>query len=103
MNALEKLNAANANGNYVCIGLDTDLNRIPKHLLKEKMEMLKIDSAFVERSLHVGFSGGEKKRAEVLQMAILQPKFIILDEIDSGLDIDALNLVCNKINFIKNC
>ena len=70
-------------------------------LIQEKMKMLKIKQEFVERFLNVGFSGGEKKLAEILQLAVLQPKFVILDEIDSGLDVDALKLVCDSINKIK--
>lgn len=70
-------------------------------LLEEKLALLKIDPAFIERSINVGFSGGEKKRAEVLQLAVLQPKIIILDEIDSGLDIDALKIVCQGISAVK--
>ena len=67
-------------------------------LLKEKVNQLGIDENFIGRSLNEGFSGGEKKRAEVLQMAILQPKFGILDETDSGLDIDSLRIVASAIN-----
>jgi len=67
-------------------------------LLKEKVNMLGIDENFIGRSLNEGFSGGEKKRAEVLQMAVLKPKFAILDETDSGLDIDSLKIVANAIN-----
>lgn len=70
-------------------------------LLTEKLELLKMDPQFVERPINVGFSGGEKKRAEILQLAVLQPKLIVLDEIDSGLDIDALKIVCSGINAIK--
>jgi len=65
--------------------------------LNVKMDMLKFDPAFLRRYLNEGFSGGEKKRAEVLQMALLQPKFAILDEVDSGLDIDALRIVSENI------
>ena len=72
-----------------------------KKLLKEKMDLLQMDPEFVKRFVNVGFSGGEKKKAEVLQIAVLQPKFIIFDEIDSGLDIDALKIVCNYIKKIK--
>mgnify|MGYP005624536019 FL=1 len=71
-----------------------------KHLL-EKMELLKVKPEFIESSLNVGFSGGEKKRAEVLQLAVLEPMVVILDEIDSGLDIDSLKIVCDGINIIK--
>ena len=66
------------------------------------MEMLKIDSSFAGRYLNEGFSGGEKKRAEVLQMAILEPEIAILDETDSGLDIDALKIVSEGVNILMN-
>ena len=66
--------------------------------LYEKMEFLEIDKSILQRSLNVGFSGGEKKKSEVLQMMILEPKLILLDEIDSGLDIDALKSVTKGIN-----
>lgn len=68
-----------------------------RKLLKEKMDMLKIKEDFMNRYLNEGFSGGEKKRAEVLQMAILEPKLAILDETDSGLDIDALKIVSEGV------
>ena len=71
-----------------------------RKLLKEKMKMLKMDPAFAGRYLNDGFSGGEKKRAEVLQMAVLEPTIAILDEIDSGLDIDALRVVSEGINLL---
>jgi len=72
---------------------------IPKfvRLLREKMNMLGIDNSFAGRYLNEGFSGGEKKRAEVLQMATLEPKFAVLDETDSGLDIDALRIVAEGV------
>lgn len=66
-------------------------------LMREKMSMLGIDSSFAGRYLNEGFSGGEKKRAEVLQMATLEPKFAVLDETDSGLDIDALRVVAEGV------
>ncbi len=66
--------------------------------LQEKMEFLEMDKAILQRSLNVGFSGGEKKKSEVLQMMMLEPKLILLDEIDSGLDIDALKSVAKGIN-----
>ncbi|HAV77178.1 MAG TPA: Fe-S cluster assembly ATPase SufC [Anaerolineae bacterium] len=69
-----------------------------RKLLKEKMSMLKVDQAFAGRYLNDGFSGGEKKRAEILQMATLQPEIAILDETDSGLDIDALRIVSEGVN-----
>ncbi|HWH47252.1 MAG TPA: Fe-S cluster assembly ATPase SufC [Burkholderiales bacterium] len=67
-------------------------------LVREKMKLLDIDPSFLERSLNAGFSGGEKKRNEILQMALLEPKLAVLDETDSGLDIDALRVVANGIN-----
>ena len=67
-------------------------------LLKEKMKLLKIDDAFARRYLNEGFSGGEKKRTEILQMAVLQPEMAILDETDSGLDIDSLKVVAEGVN-----
>ncbi len=73
---------------------------IPKFakMMREKMNSLKIDHAFAGRYLNDGFSGGEKKRAEVLQMAVLEPKIAVLDETDSGLDIDALRIVAEGVN-----
>ena len=67
-------------------------------LLKEKMQLLKIDASFSRRYLNEGFSGGEKKRTEILQMAVLQPDMAILDETDSGLDIDSLKVVADGVN-----
>jgi Fe-S cluster assembly ATP-binding protein len=72
-----------------------------RKLLLEKMKILKVDPAFAGRYLNEGFSGGEKKRAEVLQMAVLQPEIAILDETDSGLDIDALKIVSEGVNILK--
>jgi Fe-S cluster assembly ATP-binding protein len=69
-----------------------------RKMLKEKMELLKMDQAFAGRYLNEGFSGGEKKRAEILQMAVLEPKIAVLDETDSGLDIDALRIVSEGVN-----
>jgi len=66
--------------------------------VREKMKMLEIDPSFLERSVNEGFSGGEKKRNEILQMAVLEPKLAILDETDSGLDIDALRVVAGGVN-----
>ncbi len=71
-------------------------------LIKEKSELLEIDSKFLSRSLNEGFSGGEKKRNEIFQMAMLEPKVAILDETDSGLDIDALRIVANGVNKLKS-
>ena len=70
--------------------------------IKEKADLLEIDRKFLSRSLNVGFSGGEKKRNEIFQMAMLEPKLAILDETDSGLDIDALKVVANGVNKLKN-
>ncbi len=70
-------------------------------LLKDKMNLLKMDLAYIRRDLNVGFSGGEKKRAEMLQMLMLNPKMSILDETDSGLDIDSLKVVCDAVNSMR--
>ena len=70
-------------------------------LLGKNMELLKIDRAFTSRYLNEGFSGGEKKRAEILQLAMLQPDFAVLDETDSGLDIDALRIVSEGVNAMR--
>jgi len=72
-----------------------------RRLLKDKMDLLKMDHSFAGRYLNDGFSGGEKKRAEILQMATLEPKFAILDETDSGLDIDALRTVSEGVNALR--
>ncbi len=72
-----------------------------RKMLKEKMDMLKMDHNFAGRYLNDGFSGGEKKRAEILQMATLKPRFAILDETDSGLDIDALRIVSEGVNALS--
>ena len=71
-------------------------------LIKEKANLLDIDRKFLSRSLNEGFSGGEKKRNEIFQMAMLEPKLAILDETDSGLDIDALKIVANGVNKLKS-
>ena len=71
-------------------------------LVKEKMKLLEMDQSFLSRSLNEGFSGGEKKRNEIFQMAVLDPKLAILDETDSGLDIDALKIVANGINALRS-
>jgi Fe-S cluster assembly ATP-binding protein len=70
-------------------------------LLRTNMEMLKIDPAFTKRYLNDGFSGGEKKRAEILQMAMLRPEIAVLDETDSGLDVDALRIVSEGVNSLR--
>ena len=69
--------------------------------LYQKMDMLKIDRKFTSRSVNEGFSGGEKKRSEILQMAMLEPKFALMDETDSGLDIDALRIVSDGVNQLR--
>lgn len=71
-------------------------------VIREKSELLEIDRKFLSRSLNEGFSGGEKKRNEIFQMAMLEPKLAILDETDSGLDIDALRIVANGVNKLKS-
>lgn len=71
-------------------------------LVQEKLEIVKMKSEFLNRSVNEGFSGGEKKRNEILQMALLEPKLAILDETDSGLDIDALRIVANGVNQLAN-
>ncbi len=70
--------------------------------LYEKMDLLDIDRSFTSRSVNEGFSGGEKKRCEILQMAMLEPRFAILDETDSGLDIDALKVVAHGVNSLRS-
>lgn len=72
-----------------------------RRLMKEKMDFLQMDHSFAGRYLNDGFSGGEKKRAEILQMAVLQPRIAILDETDSGLDIDALRIVAEGVNKLR--
>jgi len=94
--------------------LKTAINEVRKHrglealdavsflkLMKEKSKLVEIDQALLSRSLNEGFSGGEKKRNEIFQMAMLEPKLAILDETDSGLDIDALRIVANGVNQLK--
>jgi Fe-S cluster assembly ATP-binding protein len=71
-------------------------------LMKEKMSLMGMDQSLISRSLNEGFSGGEKKRNEIFQMAMLQPKLAILDETDSGLDIDAIRIVANGVNKLRN-
>jgi len=95
--------------------LKTALNEVRKHrgeeqldamdflkLMKEKAKLMEIDMTFLQRSLNEGFSGGEKKRNEIFQMAMLDPKLSILDETDSGLDIDALKIVSNGVNTLRS-
>ena len=71
-------------------------------LMKQKMELVEIDKSLLSRSINEGFSGGEKKRNEIFQMAMLEPKLAILDETDSGLDIDALRIVANGVNKLRD-
>ena len=71
-------------------------------MMKDKMELLDIKNGYLSRNMNEGFSGGEKKRNEIFQMAMLEPKLSILDETDSGLDIDALRIVANGVNKLKN-
>src|ERR671911_392832 len=70
-------------------------------LMKEKMKLVEMDQSLLNRSLNEGFSGGEKKRNEIFQMAMLEPKLAILDETDSGLDIDALRIVAEGVNKLR--
>lgn len=80
---------------------DMPANELLKRI-REKAELLEIDRKFLSRSLNEGFSGGEKKRNEIFQMAMLEPKLAILDETDSGLDIDALRIVANGVNKLRS-
>lgn len=73
-----------------------------KKLLEEKMNLLKMDKSFINRYLNEGFSGGEKKKAEILQLAVLNPKLAVLDETDSGIDVTNLRIIANSINKLKN-
>ncbi len=95
--------------------LKTAVNEVRKHrgqdpldavnflkLMKEKMKLVEIDQALLSRSLNEGFSGGEKKRNEIFQMAMLDPRLAVLDETDSGLDIDALRIVANGVNQLRS-
>lgn len=95
INARYKEGDPSGNGNGRSRGISM---RDFRKLLKEKMAMLQMDPGFAKRYLNEGFSGGEKKRMEILQMAMLQPEIAILDETDSGLDIDALRIVSEGVN-----
>jgi Fe-S cluster assembly ATP-binding protein len=72
------------------------------HLVREKMQLMRMDESFLSRGVNEGFSGGEKKRNEILQMLVLEPKLAVLDETDSGLDIDALKVVANGVNTLRS-
>lgn len=89
------------NANRKAKGLDDMPASEMLKLIREKAELLEIDRKFLSRSLNEGFSGGEKKRNEIFQMAVMEPKLSILDETDSGLDIDALRVVANGVNKLK--
>jgi Fe-S cluster assembly ATP-binding protein len=71
-------------------------------LIRDKMKLMQMDESFLNRGVNEGFSGGEKKRNEILQMAVLEPKLALLDETDSGLDIDALRVVANGVNSLRS-
>ena len=83
-------------------GLEDMAANVMLKKIREKSSLLEIDSRFLSRSLNEGFSGGEKKRNEIFQMAMLEPKLSILDETDSGLDIDALKIVANGVNKLRS-
>ena len=83
-------------------GLEDMVANVMLKKIREKSSLLEIDSRFLSRSLNEGFSGGEKKRNEIFQMAMLEPKLSILDETDSGLDIDALKIVANGVNKLRS-
>jgi Fe-S cluster assembly ATP-binding protein len=99
INARRKLGDPSNNGDGGGQGISM---REFRQLLKAKMAMLKMDPGFARRYLNDGFSGGEKKRMEILQMAMLQPQIAVLDETDSGLDIDALRIVSEGVNQLMN-
>jgi Fe-S cluster assembly ATP-binding protein len=90
------------NANRKANGLEDIPAKEMLKMIREKSELLEMDRKFLSRSLNEGFSGGEKKRNEIFQMAMLEPKLAILDETDSGLDIDALKIVANGVNKLKN-
>lgn len=93
---------ASINAHRKAQGLDDMPAKDMLKLIREKSEMLEIDRKFLSRSLNQGFSGGEKKRNEIFQMAMLNPKLAILDETDSGLDIDALKVVAKGVNKLRS-
>ncbi|RUA07195.1 MAG: Fe-S cluster assembly ATPase SufC [Flavobacteriia bacterium] len=90
------------NAKRKALGLDDLPAKEMLKMIREKADMLEMDRKFLSRSLNEGFSGGEKKRNEIFQMAMLEPKLAILDETDSGLDIDALKIVANGVNKLKS-
>ena len=90
------------NANRKAKGLEDMPANVMLKKIREKSNLLEIDSRFLSRSLNEGFSGGEKKRNEIFQMAMLEPKLSILDETDSGLDIDALKIVANGVNKLRS-
>ena len=90
------------NSNLKARGLKEIPSNVNLKKIREKADLLEIDSRFLSRSLNEGFSGGEKKRNEIFQMAMLEPTLAILDETDSGLDIDALRIVASGVNKLKN-
>jgi Fe-S cluster assembly ATP-binding protein len=90
------------NANRKAKGLDDLPAKEMLQMIREKSDLLEMDRKFLSRSLNEGFSGGEKKRNEIFQMAMLEPKLAILDETDSGLDIDALKIVANGVNKLKS-
>lgn len=88
---------------YNNVHLENEMSALKfRKLLTEKMKQLKMDPKFASRYLNVGFSGGEKKKAEILQMSILDPKYMMLDETDSGLDVDALRIVSEGVNTLRS-
>lgn len=90
------------NSKRKALGLDEIPAKDMLKMIREKSQLLDMDRKFLSRSLNEGFSGGEKKRNEIFQMAMLEPQLAILDETDSGLDIDALKIVANGVNKLKN-
>ncbi len=90
------------NANRKAKGMDDLPAKEMLQMIREKSDLLEMDRKFLSRSLNEGFSGGEKKRNEIFQMAMLEPKLSILDETDSGLDIDALKIVANGVNKLKS-
>lgn len=90
------------NGKREHAGLEPIAGRDFLNLVKEKASLVELDGKLRDRSVNEGFSGGEKKRNEIFQMAMLEPKFAVLDETDSGLDIDALRIVANGVNSMRS-